>query len=1553
MSVLAIAMLAVPMVASAARILTPPPAVVYSPANAALYPPGLGWNPVVDYSLPQFSQSPNIRKFVDTLPGLGAANANNLGQYIPVAVADTTTFAGNGTAANPASDYYEIAVGEFHQQMHSDFPAGALGTTLRGYAQINGPAGAPNNVQQYLGPAIIAKSYDPTKPAGVNGNGKPVRIKFHNNLPPNSLMPLPVDTTIMGAGMGPAGGTTLYSQNRADLHLHGGATPWISDGTPHQWVTPTGETVPAGAFANNYLKGASFANVPDMIGTAPACKGACFTPSATDGVGTYYYSNEQSSRLMFYHDHAYGITRLNVYAGMAAPYLLFDQFEEDMIAGTNVAGANPTNAKLLPDQSALSPYYRYGIPLVVQDKFFVNDGPTSLPLAAQNAFNAVNAAAVPPGKYVHTTATLTNDPLWAYYAGTTGGNLWLPHEYLPIENPNDPTGSTWDGRWDYSAFMIPPALPTNLTLPSPTIVPEVFADTMLVNGTAYPSVTLPPDATRFRILNACNDRSVNLQLYYAKDYVTGNICKTGNVYTAANCTEVATVPASPNAAYPTWPVDGRDGGVPDPTTQGPPWIQIGNEGGLLAQIAIHPQQPIDYEYSRQNMPITGVVAKALLILPAVRADVIVDLSHFVAGDVLMMYNDAPAPMPGFWPSNDYYTNDPDQTGVGAAPTTPPGFGPNTRTVMQIKIAGAKTSSFDFSSTATPGFVRNAATSSVARANVGIEGPSLQALRAALPQVFAASQPAPIVPQLAYNAAYPSGPHHFAGATDNFVVGYQTTLNLSGTGQPISKILTMAPGNNYLTAPTLKIIGGGGTGAVATVGMNPMGAVTLLTGGTGYTSAPTVTLGAPVAAVAPAIAVQATAVATVSGGTVNAISMAEPGANYTNIVTAPTCTITGGGGTGATCSVMVGTLNTVGSIVLTNGGTGFIRQPQILLIPPATGGLGAVATAMLAGDLPMTGKNLTEGFDVEYGRMDIRLGSTPNPLTPSVGAGFVIGLARYIDPPTEIMNDGETIIWRLSHLGVDSHAMHFHLFNMQVVNRIDFTNVLYAPYPEEVGWKETIRTNPMQDLVVAIRPTSMVLPFTIANSSRVLDPTTPVNSTTNFYPVAPPAGVPAVAQQTNALTNFGWEYVWHCHLLGHEENDMMRPMVLVVASVTPLAVTLNQPTPVTPVGVVNLVWVANLLSTVANAPTGYLVQRTPGATAAAGGNTATNFATIASIYDATVKTYSDTTVAPSLIYRYRIVPFNLVGNSVAVATIRTVTTGTWTGPSTSLLTPAAGAVILTPNTIILTATASAGTLGTISKVEYFNNGSLIGTAPINAIPYTFNFVGASPGTYTLTAKVTTSLGASAVSAARIVTVAGPVTGVTITSVTPASPGTIGTNVSFAVSGTGGSANVQYQLWVRNPVTSVWTSQPYAASPVIWNTTGLPAGQWIVQMWARNVGSTAIYEAYTNTTYTLGVAGPTPVASVSLTSVVPASPQVGATTPTVTFTPLAAGGSGIPEYQLWVFNPNTSTWTSSAFGPGPLVWTTGLTAGTYTIQVWARNVGALLPYEAYLATQYVLQ
>ena len=174
-------------------------------------------------------------------------------------------------------------------------------------------------------------------------------MKFVNELPTGTAGDLfiPTDTTAMGAGIGPDG-VTGYTQNRATLHLHGGATPWISDGTPNQWITPATEDTP-------YPKGVSVTNVPDMWYDSAGNEVATGTPDATTSPGpgaqTFFYTNQQSARLMFYHDHSYGLTRLNVYAGEAAGYLVSDPVEQQLVAD----GVIPSTQ----------------IPLVIQDKTFV------------------------------------------------------------------------------------------------------------------------------------------------------------------------------------------------------------------------------------------------------------------------------------------------------------------------------------------------------------------------------------------------------------------------------------------------------------------------------------------------------------------------------------------------------------------------------------------------------------------------------------------------------------------------------------------------------------------------------------------------------------------------------------------------------------------------------------------------------------------------------------------------------------------------------------------------------------------------------------------------------------------------------------------------------------------------------------------------------------------------------------------------------------------------------------------------------------------------------
>ena len=1049
------------------------------PSGAAVVvPPGAaGFNPNVNYNIPNFAYSPNIRKFVDSLPGLGAAGCtlgnplgtgtcheNNLGQYIPLAVPDRTTY--------PDADYYVLGAVEYTQKMNSDLPA----TRLRGYRQENATDPRIQNISQYLGPAIIARAYDPTKPQGINGNGRATRVLFKNELPIGAAgnFFLPVDTTLMGAGMGPVNGQN-YTQNRVTIpHLHGGATPWISDGTPFQWLTPANETRTLGNAL--YQKGASFQNVPDMIGAGKSI----VSPTPGDGLATLYWSNQQSARLMFYHDHAQGITRLNVYAGMAAPYLIVDQAEDDMIDGTNVSGAFTTPKAVLPN---LGGVYKYGIPLVIQDRAFVNDATT------------------PPGAGftgIPTPLTATVDPLWynaahTWVGGTgvvpAGGSLWYPHEVMPNEDIYDPSGANPLGRWDYGPWLAPATIPVFPNLPSPSITPEFFADTMVVNGTAFPYVTLPPTAVRFRILNACNDRSLNLSLFVADP---------------ANPTEVKMVPANANPAYPTWPADGRMGGTADPTTQGPPWIQIGNEGGLLPQVAVIAPQTITFEQSRLVPTVLDILYKSLLIMPAMRADVIVDLSAY-AGQTLMLYNDAPAPMPLYDDRYDLSTGKGDLTAQGGAPSSSPGFGPNTRTVMQIRVAASGATPFDLAS-----------------------------LQAALPKAYKATQAPPIVPQAAYNAAFGTT------STDLYIRNTDNSVNLTGTPQAVAKVRAVIGGSGYTTPPVVNFVtaDGNGSGAVATAYLNGVtGGITVTAGGTGYTLPPVITI---TPAAGDVTGTGATAFASISGGLVTAITVDQPGHNYT---LNPTVTITRAAGdttgAGATAAALIST-GVVSDILVTNGGSGYTRAPFVYLV--GGGGTGANADSMLVGDVPIDMKNLTEGFDPWYGRMNLQLGTTPVPLNPTAPAPQVPGLALYIDPPSDYWYDGKVQVFRLAHLGVDSHPMHFHLANLQIVNRVDATNTILPPDANEVGWRETIKTNPFTDIIVAVQPKSMVLPFAIPRSSRLLDPTTVAGSTANWVQPAPIPGTPTPAGISNVLTDFNWEYVWHCHILAHEEFDGMRPIV---------------------------------------------------------------------------------------------------------------------------------------------------------------------------------------------------------------------------------------------------------------------------------------------------------------------------------------------------------------------------------------------------------------------------
>ena len=216
------------------------------------------------------------------------------------------------------------------------------------------------------------------------------------------------------------------------------------------------------------------------------------------------------------------------------------------------------------------------------------------------------------------------------------------------------------------------------------------------------------------------------------------------------------------------------------------------------------------------------------------------------------------------------------------------------------------------------------------------------------------------------------------------------------------------------------------------------------------------------------------------------------------------------------------------------------------------------------------------FD-EWGRMTANLGLEAPGATPLLQN---IILYPYVNPATEILDstglpssldvtpissaaDG-TQIWKITHNGVDTHPIHFHLYDVQVINRVTWDNIIIPPDPTELGWKDTVRISPLEDTIVAVRPIVPTLPFAVPDSDRPLNPMMPIgakgdlngpngleagfnNTDANGNPIAP---------IVNEVTDFGWEYVFHCHILSHEEMDMMRPVTVHVPSAAPDAPVLT-------------------------------------------------------------------------------------------------------------------------------------------------------------------------------------------------------------------------------------------------------------------------------------------------------------------------------------------------------------------------------------------------------------
>jgi spore coat protein A len=204
--------------------------------------------------------------------------------------------------------------------------------------------------------------------AVVAHSGTPVDMTFTNNLGAEFPAWIPVDTGLTA---------TPDRKARVMTHLHGGFVDAASDGNPA--ITPNG-------FVDGEKQSVHYSNqLPQM----PAS-------------------------LLWFHDHGLGSTRLGVFAGLAAGYILRDSFD---------TGSEPNPIGI--------PGGAYEIPLVIQDRQFSPDG----------------------------------------------------------------------------TFLYPTS-----DIPDVTWIGEYFGDVMLVNGKVWPFLNVEPRMYRFRVLNGCNARILNLNL---------------------------------------------------------------------------------------------------------------------------------------------------------------------------------------------------------------------------------------------------------------------------------------------------------------------------------------------------------------------------------------------------------------------------------------------------------------------------------------------------------------------------------------------------------------------------------------------------------------------------------------------------------------------------------------------------------------------------------------------------------------------------------------------------------------------------------------------------------------------------------------------------------------------------------------------------------------------------------------------------------------------------------------------------------------------------------
>jgi spore coat protein A len=314
-------------------------------------------------------------------------------------------------------DYYEISMKQFAQQI---LPAGLPATTVWGYGAVK--SASPSGLLLHNAPSLTIE-------AQVN---RPVRVKWINDLKDANgrYLPhlLPVDPTLHWAN--PPGGVQgrderpTFSETPGPYtgpvpmvtHVHGAVgVADDSDGYAEAWYLPAAKNIPPG-----YARDGTWFRF--FAAKAAGSYGVGWGP----GFAVFQYPNENRAATIWYHDHALGMTRLNVYAGPAGFFLIRggpagDDAVVDSRSGTRAVlpGPAPTENDPFP------PNKRYHeIPIAIQDRSFNSDGSLFYP-DSRVFFDGIVHDYIPEGEF---------SPIWnpEFFGNTimVNGNTW---PFLTVE----------------------------------------------------------------------------------------------------------------------------------------------------------------------------------------------------------------------------------------------------------------------------------------------------------------------------------------------------------------------------------------------------------------------------------------------------------------------------------------------------------------------------------------------------------------------------------------------------------------------------------------------------------------------------------------------------------------------------------------------------------------------------------------------------------------------------------------------------------------------------------------------------------------------------------------------------------------------------------------------------------------------------------------------------------------------------------------------------------------------------------------------------------------